>query len=84
MLAKLVVLVGLVVLVWKAYQWGAAAQRRRMATQATGPTPTHNTRNAGPRAPEPVTEDLRACPICGAYIARASAPCGKPECPQRR
>ncbi|MBB6252304.1 hypothetical protein [Nitrospirillum iridis] len=84
MLAKLVVLIGLIVLVWKAYQWGAAAQRRRMAT---GPSPSPSVRRQpgpAPRAPEPVAEDLRACAVCGAYVARASTPCGKPECPQRR
>ncbi|MDZ5649147.1 hypothetical protein [Nitrospirillum sp. BR 11828] len=85
MLAKLVVLVGLVVLVWKAYQWGAMAQRRKMAGGAVGGAPTARAPGAAaPRAPEPAAEDLHACAICGAYVARNSTPCGKPECPQRR
>ncbi|MEA1674361.1 hypothetical protein [Nitrospirillum sp. BR 11163] len=81
MLAKLVVLVGLVVLVWKAYQWGALAQRRKTAAGAPA---TSRPRGGAPRASEPAAEDLHACGICGAYVARASTPCGKPECPQRR
>ena len=82
MLAKLVVLVGLIVLVWKAYQWGAAAQHRKTAAGPAAPT---RSRAAGPAPrPEPVAEDLHACAICGAYVARNSTPCGKPECPQRR
>ncbi|TWB38539.1 hypothetical protein [Nitrospirillum pindoramense] len=82
MLAKLVVLVGLVVLVWKAYQWGALAQRRKMAGGA--PAARAPGATSAPRAREPAAEDLHACAICGAYVARGSTPCGKPECPQRR
>ncbi|MDG3443050.1 hypothetical protein [Nitrospirillum amazonense] len=81
MLAKLVVLVGLVVLVWKAYQWGALAQRRKMAGGAPAAS---RPGGRAPRATEPAAEDLHACAICGAYVARGSTPCGKPECPQRR
>ncbi|MDE1145449.1 MAG: hypothetical protein PW843_02365 [Azospirillaceae bacterium] len=87
MLAKLVVLVGLIVLVWKAYQWGAAAQRRKAAFMNGRGMNTRGPARAGGggnRPPEPVAEDLYACAVCGAYVARASTACGKPECPQRR
>jgi hypothetical protein len=29
-------------------------------------------------------EELTACPVCDAYIARGSRRCGRPDCPRSR
>jgi hypothetical protein len=50
----------------------ALREMQRQAEQAA--------REGAPR--EPVS--LRACPVCGSYVSADAAPCGRPDCPQRR
>lgn len=81
MLPKLIVLVGLVVLVWKAFKFGALYQQRHAARAGGGPATRTPPRDA---RPETRAQDLHRCPSCDAYVAAGSAPCGRGDCPQRR
>jgi hypothetical protein len=36
---------------------------------------------AGGQTPKPPV-NLRACAVCGAYVAADAPPCGRPDCPQ--
>lgn len=84
MLPKLIVLVGLVVLVWKAFKFGALHQQRQAARDAgiSGGAAPRAARAAN--GPETRAQDLHRCPSCDAYVAPGSAPCGRGDCPQRR
>ncbi|MBV8090063.1 MAG: hypothetical protein JO139_10910 [Alphaproteobacteria bacterium] len=71
-LPKLIVIIVVLVAAWVGYRWlnGVARELPRRRT-------------ASPRAAIP-TEDLVACPVCGAYIAAGARGCGRPDCPQPR
>ena len=72
-LPKLILLILLGFAVWYGVRWlnrpAAKIVRRRS--------------DAAPR-PQPVVEDLTACPTCGAYVAASARSCGKAGCPQPR
>lgn len=79
MLAKLIELAAVVILAWKAVQFGAAVQRRQ--TARAGEVARDRAGAAGPGAGQ--AQDLRRCAACGAYVAPTSSPCGRGDCPQR-
>jgi hypothetical protein len=79
MLAKLILLVGIVVVVWYGARWiarvDAARRRWEAARQAPAPEDTHASRVID------ATETVR-CGVCHAYVAAgATQGCGRTDCP---
>jgi hypothetical protein len=77
---KIVLLVLLALAVWTYFRYRARVRLIREAFREMQRQAEQQARQSGPR--EPVS--LRECPVCRAYIAADAAPCGRPECPQRR
>jgi ABC-type ATPase with predicted acetyltransferase domain len=66
--------------VWTYFRYRARVRLIRQAFQEMQRQAQEAARQSAPR--DPVS--LKECPVCGAYIAADAAPCGRPECPQRR
>lgn len=73
-LNKLLILAAAIAIVWFGFRWW---QRQQLASREAPP----RTRNQ--KAGTGAVEDMRACRVCGVYIAASAAPCEKPDCPQR-
>ena len=77
---KILLLVLLALAVWTYFRYRARVRLVREAFREMQRQAQEATRQSAPR--EPVS--LTSCPVCGAYISADSAPCGRPNCPQRR
>jgi hypothetical protein len=81
-IGKVLLLAVLALVVWMFFRYRARVriireafrQMQRQAEQAA--QQQQQTRR------EPVS--LKACPVCGSYVSTDAAPCGRPDCPQRR
>jgi hypothetical protein len=77
---KLVLLILLGLAVWMFFRYRARVRLIRQALREMQRQAEQAAREGAPR--EPVS--LRACPACGSYVSADAAPCGRPDCPQRR
>jgi ABC-type ATPase with predicted acetyltransferase domain len=77
---KIVLLVLLGLAVWMYFRYRARVRLIREAFRQMQRQAEEAARQSSPR--EPVS--LKACPVCGSYIAADAVPCGRPDCPQGR
>jgi uncharacterized protein len=80
-LPKLIVLIIIVVVVWKVFNWGKRINRRRAREEEV--EQEHLTRTP-PKAASGA-EDMIRCPVCDVYITALGARhCGRADCPYPR
>jgi ABC-type ATPase with predicted acetyltransferase domain len=77
---KVVLLVLLVAVVCMIFRYRARVRMIREAFREMQRQAEQASQQSSRR--DPVS--LKACPICGSYVAADAAPCGRPDCPQRR
>lgn len=76
---KLVVLVAVVAVIWFGFRWleRVGRARRRAAERAQA--------RLGRGRPGPIggveTQEMKACAVCGTYVAATAQACGRPKCP---
>jgi hypothetical protein len=75
---KLVLLLLLAWLVWMIFRY---RKRVRVIREAFREMQRQAEQAAGGHTPKPPV-NLRACAVCGAYVAADAPPCGRPDCPQ--
>jgi hypothetical protein len=74
----LLVLIGLVV--WMVLRYRSRVRMIREAFREMQRQAEQATRASAPKPPV----SLRACTVCGAYVAADAPPCGRADCPQPR
>ncbi|MBV8537365.1 MAG: hypothetical protein JO128_17330 [Alphaproteobacteria bacterium] len=74
---KLVVLVAVVAIIWFGFRWFERWEReRRQAAERT------QSRLGGrPAATDGGAEDMKACAVCGTFVAATARACGRANCP---
>lgn len=77
---KLVVLVAVVAIIWFGFRWFERWERERRQAAERSQGRLGNGRQ-GPVGGHGAAEDMRACPVCGTYVASAARACGRPKCP---
>ena len=77
---KLVVLVAVVAIIWFGFRWFERWERERRRAAERSQGRLGNGRQA-PGGTHPAAEDMRACPVCGTYVASTARACGRPKCP---
>lgn len=76
---KLVVLVAVIAVIWFGFRWLERIERarRRAAERAQA--------RLGRSRPGPIgggeTQEMKACPVCGTYVAATAGACGRANCP---
>ena len=79
---KLVVLVAVVAIIWFGFRWFERWERERRQAAERGQGRLGSGRPAqGPIGGQTAAEDMRACSVCGTYVASAARACGRPKCP---
>jgi len=76
---KLVVLVAVIAIIWFGFRWFERWEReRRQAAERT-----QSRLGGGRKGPVGgnVAEDMKACPVCGTYVATTARSCGRANCP---
>lgn len=73
-LNKLLILAAAIAIVWLGFRWW---QRQQVANRDQPPRARDRRPGSG------AVEDMRACQVCGVYIAASAAPCDRRDCPQR-
>lgn len=80
-LSKLLILIAVIVAVWQGFKILSRMQRARQAEaearlrQAQAQARAAQQRRAG------AVEETRQCRVCGAYVAKGTGGCGRPDCP---
>lgn len=74
-LGKIAVLVAIVAIAWFGWRWfGRWEKERRVEAE-------RRARAESTRSDVAAVEDLRACGVCGAFVAATARDCGRPGCP---
>lgn len=73
-LNKLLILAAAIAIVWLGFRWW---QRQQLASREAPRRAPKQRARAGD------VEDMRACRVCGVYIAASAAACERADCPQR-
>jgi uncharacterized protein len=76
---KLVVLVAVVAIVWFGFRWLERVERaRRRAAE-------RSQARLGRERQSPIgrgeTQEMKACPVCGTYVAATARACSRADCP---
>jgi hypothetical protein len=77
---KVILLVLVVLVVWLVLRYRGRVRIIREAFKEMQRQAEQATRDAAPKPPV----SLRACTICGAYVAADALTCGRSDCPQGR
>jgi uncharacterized protein len=84
-LAKLIVLVGIILVVWYAFKFAARVQEVREAEARRQTTHRRATPRGEERHASEEVEDMVKCRVCGAYVpVRGAGNCGQADCPYGR
>lgn len=75
---KVILLVFLGLVVWMVLRYRARVRIIREAFKEMQRQAEQAARGSAPKPPV----SLRACAVCGAYVAADAPPCGRPDCPQ--
>jgi uncharacterized protein len=78
---KLVVLVAVIAIIWFGFRWFERWEReRRQAAERTQSRLGGGGSRQGPIGGS-VAEDMKACPVCGTFVAATARSCGRANCP---
>ncbi|TWT04061.1 hypothetical protein [Reyranella sp. CPCC 100927] len=75
---KILVLAIVIAAAWFGYRWWQRLQSGQLE-RPRNPAPAP--RNDPPPPPKPV-DDMRACPVCGDFVAVNARRCERPTCPR--
>ncbi|MBI3708301.1 MAG: hypothetical protein HY246_11580 [Proteobacteria bacterium] len=76
---KVIVLVAVISAVYFGYRWLQMWEKERRAAQERA-----DNRAAGQLGRQGTAEELAACAVCGAFVARSARACGRRDCPYPR
>jgi len=85
---KIIVLVAVVAIIWFGFRWFERWEReRRQAAERTqsrlgGGRPVQGAH--GPIGGSGGAEEMKACAVCGTYVAATARACSRPKCPLPR
>jgi ABC-type ATPase with predicted acetyltransferase domain len=75
---RVILLAFVALIVWMVFRYRARVRIIREAFKEMQRQAEQATRASAPKPPV----SLRACSVCGAYVAADAPPCGRPDCPQ--
>lgn len=80
---KLVVLVAVIAIIWFGFRWFERWERERRHAAERGQGRLGGGGRQGPIGGSD-TEEMKACSVCGTYVAVTARACGRSNCPLPR
>ena len=76
---KLIVLVAVIAVIWFGFRWLERVERARRRAAERAQARLGRDRLGPIGGAE--TQEMKACPVCGTYVAATARACGRPKCP---